>query len=201
MKFEIHELGNTPGLLHIHMEEKKLSWDFPCGSTYELCAVFDAKNGKNLRELQLAGVRPFLFHKQLRTSCRFCAEAYKEGFLLFPARIKDGVLEIGNQLQGQNALLSKKSAVIHVQIVMFKRRFLKETLRCVSSYTFREADVSETSAGENAAVYYRIISNNGFDDLVYRLPMTSDTLHIMVHANEKVHFFRDPLCTEPLEMR
>lgn len=202
MSFEIHELQNDPSIIHIQMDQESLSWDFPQGSPYDLCAVFDCRKGKSLRELQLAGVCPFLFHKRLKTACRFQAQAYPEGFLLFPARIRNGVLDIGNQTHGQNALCLSKYKDIHVRTVCFVKRFFRESLKTTAAFTFSEADIAG-AAGQAKFLYYLISGSKTEVSArhAYKLPITSDTVQILTGPGESVLFFKDPACTEVLTSR
>lgn len=202
MSFEIHELQNDPSIIHIQMDQESLSWDFLQGSSYDLCAVFDCQQGKSLRELQMADVRPFLFHKQLKTACRFQAQAYPEGFLLFPARIRNGMLDIGNQTHGQHALCRLDYKDIHIHTVCFVKRFFRESLKTVGTFTFSESDIAG-AAGQTKFLYY-LISRNETEasaKCAYKLPITSDTVQIMTEPYESVFFFKDPACTEALTSR
>lgn len=202
MSFEIHELQNDPSIIHIQMDQESLSWDFPQGCPYDLCAVFDCQKGKSLRELQLAGVRPFLFHKRLKTACSFQAQAYPEGFLLFPARIRNGMLDIGNQVHGQNALCLSNYKDIHIHTVCFVKRFFRESLKTVDTFTFSESDIAG-AAGQAKFLYYLISCSEPGTSAqhIYKLPITSDTVQIMTEPYESVLFFKDPACTEALTSR
>lgn len=193
MKFDIHELGDSAGLIHICMEGDSLSWDFPMGSQYDLCAVFDRREGKNLQELQMAEIHPFLFHKRLNTSCHFSRDIYNKGFLLFPASIKNGTLDVGNQLHAQNAILPDNDREIRVRTVSFvKKLFFFEKLKTVKEYAFRESDLPKVTDRAATFIYYRI--SDGSNTTVYRLPVTSDAAQIILSKNEKINFFKDADC-------
>lgn len=198
MKFDIHELGDSTGLIRICMNGDYLSWDFPLGSPYDLCAVFDRRDGKNLRELQMAEIRPFLFHKRLKTSCFFSRDIYEKGFLLFPARIKNGTLDVGDQIYGQNAILPDNDRLIHIRTVTFVKKLLfLETLKTVGHYAFRESALSKTTDRGTAFIYYQISDDSNRS--VYRLPVTSDIAQIMLPQKKNINFFKDEDCQIALD--
>lgn len=197
MKFEIHDLGTSMGIVHIHIEQNKLSWDFPLGSSYDLCAIFNRQNGKTLRELQAAGVRPYLFHKRLKTCCKFLPEVYREGFLLFPARFnEDGVLDIADQIYGQNAQLLTDSKTVYIHTVFFKKKFFKEFLKSADTYAFTEHKISNITDDGTVFIYYKISRSEDLDSTIYKLPVTSDNVNIIINPGEKIIFFKDASCKE-----
>lgn len=196
MKFLIHEIGASLGIINIKIGNGKLSWDFPLGSDYNLCAVFDRRKGKNLRELQLARVRPILFHKDLKTDCQYCDRTYTDGFLLYPAKLVDGILDIGNQVRGQDARLPLTDRFITVSQVQLIEGLFKSRFRFVKDFTINEDCLTEMTNDGVPIVFYRIHGN--LSHAVYVLPITGDNVSIITDVNENLSFFSDSSCRKEI---
>lgn len=192
MKFLIHEIGAYRGIINIKIGNSRISWDFPLGSDYDLCAVFDRRKGRNLRELQLARVRPILFHKELKTDFRYSESIYTDGFLLYPAKLVDGILDIGNQLRGQDARLPLHDRVITVSQAHLVKGVFKSKLKLVKNFAVNEDCLTEMTNDGLPVVFYRIQGNN--DHAVYSLPVTGEDVSIITDVNEILFFFSDSSC-------
>lgn len=196
MKFLIHEIGAYPGIINIKIGDSRLSWDFPLGSSYDLCAVFDRRKGRNLQEFQIARVRPMLFHKDLKTACRFSEDLYTDGFLLYPAKLVEGRLDIGNQLRGQDARLPIYDRSITVRQVRMIEGLFKSELKFVKNYTVREDSVTETTNDGFPVIYYRITEDE--NQTTYSLPIVSEDVSVVTGFNETISFFSDRACRNRL---
>lgn len=195
MFWEIREMVSEPGIINVTMdrEETSLQWDFMLGSSFDLCAVFSWDGEMTLIDYQSKGIRPYLYHKNLRKYRNIVYDEEWHGYALYPAVIEKNTLYIGTK--GEHFILSEsgQKQIVGIQYITGKKCLWKWH-KIVKAGAVR-LDLEQPCR----KIYYRIENSKeeAVSDLVYEA-VVEKRLQIYLKTSEKVTYYYDKACKKEI---
>lgn len=191
MHWEIRDMRDEGGIISAYVDNnaKRLNWDFVLGSPFDLCAVFPWDGIMALEDYQKKGVRPYLYHRQLKNYRSIAYDSEPHNYALYPAKLDQdkGFLYIGNRGCHVDTICKTKSKIVHIEFLKKILIFGPRPIKGVNLET------------EQAKLYYRIIKNKKLMDTVYEID-TNELFYIYLKIGEDVRFFSDRDCTKEINL-